>query len=366
MRQCSEEMSPRMTGMGPAVGLDDAASHPARVDESSEMVGESLAMREVARQIEVVASTDATVLVLGETGTGKELVARAVHASSARNGGPLVTLNCAALQPNLVESELFGHERGAFTGALGRRSGRFELAHRSSIFLDEIGELPIAVQPKLLRLLQERRFERLGGSRTLHCDVRIIAATHRDLAEMTRDGSFREDLFYRLNVFPIVLPPLRERSADIPLLARHFLARLARRAGRRPPELTEHALGALQSYPWPGNIRQLENVLERAFILGKGAELDVVPPVAPSAARARPSGAPPPVASLEEIARAHIVSVLSSTRGVVGGPCGAAARLGMKRSTLVFRLKKLGISHVARKRSASSEPDTGTEHFGAK
>jgi formate hydrogenlyase transcriptional activator len=304
------------------------------------IVGTSRALVEVLEQVEMVASTPTTVLILGETGTGKELISKAIHARSPRANSPLVKVNCSAIPSTLLESELFGHERGAFTGATSRRIGRFEQAERGSIFLDEIGELPLEVQPKLLRLLQEREYQRLGSNRTEAADVRLIVATHRDLHDMCKAQTFRADLFYRLNVFPIRLPALRDRREDIPLLVAHFVMRLARRLGKDVRAVSAAALRTLQSHDWPGNVRELENVLERAVIRSTGAELEVDC----GNGFEGYGGAPrTPDQSFEAAARAHIVSVLQSTRGVVGGPNGAAARLGLKRSTLNFKLKKLGI-----------------------
>jgi formate hydrogenlyase transcriptional activator len=308
------------------------------------IVGTSRALVDVLQQVELVAPTPTTVLILGETGSGKELIAKAIHAKSPRSGAELVKMNCSAIPSALLESELFGHERGAFTGAVSRRIGRFEQAERGSIFLDEIGELPLEVQPKLLRLLQEREYQRLGSSRTEQADVRLIVATHRDLHGMCKAASFRADLFYRLNVFPIRLPPLRERREDIPLLVAHFVLQLVRRLGKEVRTVSAAALRTLQAYDWPGNVRELENVLERAVIRSTGPELEV------DCNDGFDSHGPSPRAldqSFEGAARAHIVSVLRSTNGVVGGPNGAAARLGLKRSTLNFKLKKLGIAPAA-------------------
>jgi formate hydrogenlyase transcriptional activator len=312
------------------------------------IVGTSRALVDVLQQVELVAPTPTTVLILGETGSGKELIAKAIHAKSPRSGAELVKMNCSAIPSTLLESELFGHEKGAFTGAVSRRVGRFEQAERGSIFLDEIGELPLEVQPKLLRLLQEREYQRLGSNRTEQADIRLIVATHRDLHCMCKAATFRADLFYRLNVFPIRLPPLRERREDIPLLVAHFVTQLARRLGKDVHTVSSAALRALQAHDWPGNVRELENVLERAVIRSTGSELEV------DCANGFESHGASPCApaqnfdqSFEAATRAHIVSVLRSTNGVVGGPNGAAARLGLKRSTLNFKLKKLGIEPVA-------------------
>ena len=313
-----------------------------------EIVGESAALRRVLKQVETVAPTDSTVLIRGETGTGKELVARALHELSPRRERTFVKLNCAAIPTGLLESELFGHERGAFTGAVSQKIGRFELAHQGTLFLDEVGDIPLELQPKLLRVLQEQEFERLGGTKTIKVDVRLASATHRDLARCVADGRFREDLYYRLNVFPVVLPPLRERPDDIPRLVRHFTQRFARRMGRRIETIPSAVMEALVRYPWPGNVRELQNIIERAVILSPGTSLQV--PVGDL----RPSSSPLPsggeasgvrgAATLADAEREHILGVLRETGWVVGGPKGAAARLGMKRSTLQWKMKKLGIS----------------------
>jgi formate hydrogenlyase transcriptional activator len=316
----------------------------ARTDHNfGEVVGESAVLRRVLNEVETVAPTSSTVLIRGETGTGKELIARAVHELSPRQGRTFVKLNCAAIPTGLLESELFGHEKGAFTGAVTQKVGRFELADQGTLFLDEVGDIPPELQPKLLRVLQEREFEHLGGTRTLKVDVRLVAATHRDLAKMVAEGRFREDLYYRLNVFPVVLPPLRERRDDIPLLVRHFTQQFARRMGRRIETIPSAVMEALVRYPWPGNVRELQNVIERAVILSPGPSLQVPPGALQPAA----TQAPVPVAAavtLADAEREHILSALRETDWVVGGPKGAAARLGMKRSTLQKKMQKLGIS----------------------
>jgi formate hydrogenlyase transcriptional activator len=310
-----------------------------------EIVGESAALRRVLKQVETVAPTDSTVLIRGETGTGKELVARALHELSPRKDRTFVKLNCAAIPTGLLESELFGHEKGAFTGAISQKVGRFELAHKGTLFLDEVGDIPPELQPKLLRVLQEQEFERLGSTRTVKVDVRLAAATHRDLARMVADGRFREDLYYRLNVFPVVLPPLRERPDDIPRLVRHFTQRFARRMGRRIEAIPSAVLEALVRYPWPGNVRELQNVIERAVILSPGPSLQV--PLSDLQPAAAPAPAPAAAAvTLADAEREHILGALRETGWVVGGPKGAAARLGMKRSTLYKKMKKLGISRL--------------------
>jgi formate hydrogenlyase transcriptional activator len=308
-----------------------------------EIVGESATLRRVLNQVEAVATTDATVLILGETGTGKELIARALHDLSPRRERTFVKLNCAAIPTGLLESELFGHEKGAFTGAIAQKVGRFELAHRGTLFLDEVGDVPPELQPKLLRALQEQEFERLGSSRTIRVDVRLVAATNHDLAQMIGEGRFRNDLYYRLNVFPVVLPPLRDRPEDIPRLARHFTQRFARRMGRAIETIPAAVMDALVAYAWPGNVREMQNVIERAVILSPGRSLRVpLGDLQPTATQAQvPAGEPVTLADAE---REHILGVLRETHWVVGGPKGAAAHLGMKRSTLQKKMKKLSIS----------------------
>jgi formate hydrogenlyase transcriptional activator len=308
-----------------------------------EIVGKSAALRRVLKQVETVAPTGSTVLIQGETGTGKELIARALHELSPRKDRAFVKLNCEAIPTGLLESELFGHEKGAFTGAIAQKIGRFELAHQGILFLDEVGDVPPELQPKLLRVLQEQEFERLGSTKTIKVDVRLVAATHRDLAKMVAEGRFREDLYYRLNVFPLVLPPLRERPDDIPRLVRHFTQRFARRMGRRIETIPSAALDALVRYPWPGNVRELQNVIERAVILSPGSSLQVpLGDLQPASAHAPVPGASP--STLADAERNHILSVLRETEWVLAGPNGAAARLGMKRTTLQSKMKKLGIS----------------------
>jgi formate hydrogenlyase transcriptional activator len=308
-----------------------------------QIVGESPVLHRVLKLAETVAPTGSTVLIRGETGTGKELVARAIHDLSPRRDRTFVRLNCAAIPTGLLESELFGHEKGAFTGAIGQKAGRFELAHHGTLFLDEVGDIPLELQPKLLRVLQEQEFERLGSTRTIRVDVRLVAATNRDLARMVADGQFRSDLYYRLDVFPLLLPPLRERSDDIPGLVRHFAQRFAQRMGRRIETIPSDVMEALVRYPWPGNIRELQNVIERAVILSPGPSLQVpLGDLQPA-----PGVAEEPTAeavTLADAEREHIVGVLRGTGWVVGGPDGAAARLGMRRSTLQWKIKKLGIS----------------------
>jgi formate hydrogenlyase transcriptional activator len=310
-----------------------------------DIVGKSAALRRVLQQVETVAPTDATVLITGETGTGKELIARAIHQLSSRRPHAFVKLNCAAIPTGLLESELFGHERGAFTGAIAQRIGRFELANHGTVFLDEIGEIPLELQPKLLRVLQDREFERLGSTRTLRTDARLIAATNRDLAALVDEQQFRADLFYRVNVFPVHVPALRERPEDIPLLVRHFAQQFARRMHKTIETIPSDTMQGLIRYPWPGNIRELQNIIERAVIVSPGPVLQV--PVADLHPRAAPAG-PMPQDTLEEAERQHILAVLKATKWVVGGPNGAAVRLGVKRSTLQFRMGKLGIARSGR------------------
>jgi len=328
-----------------------------------EVVGESAVLRRVLKDVETVAPTGSTVLIRGETGTGKELIARALHELSPRQGRTFVKLNCAAIPTGLLESELFGHEKGAFTGAVSQKVGRFEVADRGTLFLDEVGDIPPELQPKLLRVLQEQEFERLGGTKTIKVDVRLVAATHRDLARMVAESRFREDLFYRLNVFPLVLPPLRERRDDIPRLVRHFTQHFARRIGRRIEIIPSAVMDVLVRYSWPGNVRELQNVIERAVILSPGPSLQVPPgDLQPPGVKSQESGVsgqgsssvtpdscpltPGKAVTLADAEREHIVAALRETGWVVGGPKGAAARLGMKRSLLYWKMKKLGISRT--------------------
>jgi formate hydrogenlyase transcriptional activator len=309
-----------------------------------EIVGESHALRRVLKQVETVAPTDATVLILGETGTGKELIARAIHSLSGRRERTFVKLNCAAIPSGLLESELFGHERGAFTGAITQKIGRLELAHRGTLFLDEVGDIPLELQPKLLRALQEKEFERLGSTRTIPVDVRLIAATNRDLAAMVQAREFRSDLFYRLKVFPIEVPPLRVRADDIPILVHHFVAKHARRMNRVIETIPAETMLALQRWSWPGNVRELENLLERAVILSRGPVLRVPLSELTSPEASEPAAGPAVFSSLEATEREHILKVLRDTHGVIAGAEGAAARLGLKRTTLNSKMRKLGIS----------------------
>ncbi len=304
-----------------------------------EIIGGADVMQRVFRDIEMVAATDATVLVFGETGTGKELIARAIHTRSRRRDAVMIKVNCGAIPAALAESELFGHEKGAFTGAIQRKPGRFALAHNGTIFLDEIGELPLDMQVKLLRVLQEREFEPVGATRPTQVNVRVIAATNRDLHDAVRRGAFREDLFYRLNIFPIQVPPLRERQADVPPLARHFVLEFARRMGKPARQIGVEAMRQLTAYPWPGNVRELANVLERAVILCDG------PAILEQhlGTLARQPAPPASFLTLRDVERQHILRALEQTRGVLAGPNGAARLLGMRRSTIWSRMKKLGI-----------------------
>jgi formate hydrogenlyase transcriptional activator len=319
-----------------------------------EIVGDSPALTEVLGQVRTVAETDSTALILGETGTGKELIARAIHNASPRRQKTFVKLNCSAIPTGLLESELFGHEKGAFTGAIARRLGRMELADRGTLFLDEIGDIPVELQPKLLRALQEREFERLGSTQTIRADIRLIAATHRDLSQMVADRAFRSDLYYRLNVFPVRLPPLRERGEDIPRLVRHFAQKHAQRMNRQIDTIPAETMRALREWHWPGNVRELENFIERAVILSRGSVLNVpvseLRAAAPQASPAPTPGSSPVVPqprTLEESEREYILKVLRETRGVLSGSNGAAARLGLKRTTLQGKMRKLGISRDA-------------------
>ena len=315
-----------------------------------EIVGRSAALQRVLRQVEVVAPTDSGVLIQGETGTGKELIARAIHNLSSRRDRPFVKLNCAAIPSGLLESELFGHEKGAFTGAIMRKAGRFEVADKGTLFLDEVGDIPLELQPKLLRVLQEHEFERLGSTRTQQVDVRVIAATHRDLRQMGEEGTFRTDLFYRLHVFPLSVPPLRDRREDIPILVRHYVDKYARRMNRRIETIPSHAMEVFANYSWPGNVRELQNFIERAVILSPGSLLR--PPLAElkqaalpkaelkQAALPNPNSKP---STAEDVERDRVLQAIRASNWVIGGPNGAAARLGMKRTTLAYRILRLNI-----------------------
>jgi len=304
------------------------------------IVGRSAALRRVLRQLEVVAPTDSGVLIQGETGTGKELIAEAIHNRSARRVRTFIKVNCAAIPSGLLESELFGHEKGAFTGAIMRKPGRFELADKGTLFLDEVGDIPLELQSKLLRVLQEREFERLGSTRTQKVDVRVIAATHRDLKQMVCEGTFRSDLYYRLHVFPLTVPPLRDRREDIPLIVRHFVEKYSQRMNRHIETISSRAWEALTNYAWPGNVRELQNFIERAVILSPGTSLR-----APLEELIQETVeiSQPNLSTLEEMEREHVLRALKESNWITGGPKGAAAKLGMKRTTLAYRIRKLGI-----------------------
>jgi transcriptional regulator with GAF, ATPase, and Fis domain len=310
------------------------------------IIGDSAALESVLEQVEQVAPTDSTVLIEGETGTGKELIAHAIHNASERFGRPFITLNCAAIPLDLLESELFGHEKGAFTGAIVQKIGRFEMADKGTLFLDEVGDMPPALQPKLLRILQEQEFERLGSGRTHKVDVRLVAATNRDLAKMVARGQFRSDLYYRLNVFPIMLPPLRERREDIPALVTHFVKMFSRRMGKQVDSIPPETMAAFQSYSWPGNIRELQNLVERAVILSQDGVLPnplhkkQTEPMFPSQ---HPTRNFPSLLTLEDADRTLISETLEQAGWIVGGPRGAAAKLGLKRTTLLAKMRRLGV-----------------------
>jgi formate hydrogenlyase transcriptional activator len=311
-----------------------------RADESTrfqQIVGNSPALESVLEQVQLVGPTDSTVLILGETGTGKELIAHAVHSVSARCGRPFLKLNCAAIPSELLESELFGHERGAFTGAVTQRLGRFETANGGTLFLDEIGDMPLTLQAKLLRVLQEQEFERLGSTITRRADVRIVAATNQDLGTLIADKQFRPDLYYRLNVFPIALPPLRERVSDIPPLVWHFVEEYGARMSKQISRISNDSMDALKSYPWAGNIRELQNLIERAVILTRSDVLELPPLPSLILTKKEP-------VTLRESERHHLLQALEATNWVVGGPFGAAASLGMPRTTLMYKMQKHGIS----------------------
>jgi formate hydrogenlyase transcriptional activator len=316
--------------------VDELPSEPS----FEEIVGRSPALQRVLRNVEVVAPTDSGVLIQGETGTGKELIAQAIHNRSARRDRPFIKVNCAAIPSGLLESELFGHEKGAFTGAVMRKPGRFEVADKGTLFLDEVGDIPLEVQSKLLRVLQEHEFERLGSTRTQQVNVRVIAATHRDLKQMVEEGTFRSDLYYRLHIFPLVVPPLRDRREDIPLVVRHFVDKYARRMNRHIEAIPAKTMEVFTNYAWPGNVRELQNFIERAVILSPGttlrAPLDELK-------QETPQGSQTNLSTLEEMEREHVLRALRESNWVTGGPNGAAARLGMKRTTLAYRIRKLKI-----------------------
>jgi len=327
--------------MAAYVGPYERFGEPDRSQRRFEQViGNSSALEEVLEQVERVAPADSTVLIQGETGTGKELIAKAIHNISSRCGRSFVKLNCAAIPLDLLESELFGHEKGAFTGAIAQRIGRFELADKGTLFLDEVGDIPPALQPKLLRVLQEQEFERLGSTVTHRVDVRLVAATNRDLGEMAKRGAFRNDLYYRLNVFPILLPPLRARSEDIPALVTHFVEILSQRIGKQIEQIPPETMAALSSYSWPGNIRELQNLIERAVILSNDGVLpNPLPAVRTHSVIASTAGT-----TLRDSEHALILHTLEAAGWVIGGRKGAAAKLGLKRTTLIHKMKKLGIS----------------------
>jgi formate hydrogenlyase transcriptional activator len=338
-------------------GIEDGASAKVKADPHEfsgrglpRIIGDSPALRHVLSMVRLVAPTGSTVLISGETGTGKELIAEAIHKCSDRPKGPFVKVNCAAIPAGLLESELFGHVRGAFTGAVGRNIGRFERANHGTLFLDEIGDLPLELQPKLLRVLQEKQFERLGNSATIHTDVRVVCATNRNLLEMVNERQFRADLFYRLSVFPIEVPPLRERPEDIRLLAHHFAMGYAARMGRRYTSISEGFMEGLAQHTWPGNIRELQNFVERSAILSTGAVLSgsLPEPIPTDSSKSN---------ALVEAQRALILQVLEQAEGVVGGRNGAAARLGMRRTTLIYKMQRLGINH--RQNSVLRMPGAG-------
>jgi formate hydrogenlyase transcriptional activator len=317
-----------------------------------QIIGNSPALESVLEQVERVAPTDSTVLIQGETGTGKELIAHAIHNLSSRCGRSFVRLNCAAIPLDLLESELFGHEKGAFTGAIAQKIGRFELADKGTLFLDEVGDIPPALQPKLLRVLQEQEFERLGSTRTHQVDVRLVAATNRNLMEMANRGEFRSDLYYRLNVFPVMLPPLRDRREDIPTLVNHFAEIYGRRMSRQIDHIPPATLSALTSYHWPGNIRELQNLIERAVILSKDGVLPNPLGAGGTSAIGSPAAAATPApTTLKDSERILILQTLESAGWVIGGPNGAATKLGLKRTTLIHKMQKLGISRSSQQRS---------------
>jgi len=353
-----EDQQPPEQARGPSLPsvLDNQVQKTLRLDEPLRpevqfegIIGRSQSLREVFAQLKIVAPTDSTVLLLGETGTGKELVARALHKRSSRRDRPFVRVNCAAIPSGLLESELFGHERGAFTGAIARKIGRFELANGGTIFLDEIGDIPLELQPKLLRVLQEQEFERLGSAQTLRVNVRIVAATSRNLLQMVADREFRGDLYYRLNVFPIRLPGLRERSEDIPLLVNHFVQTCVRRMQKTVDHVSMESVDELRRYSWPGNVRELQNLIERAVILSPGKLLRL--PLSElnqpdSFAHVQGPGATSQGVTLKDAEREHIIQALAQTNWIIGGLKGAAARLGLKRTTLISKMQRLGISRA--------------------
>jgi formate hydrogenlyase transcriptional activator len=322
----------------------------------SDLIGSSTRFRAVLEQVNMVAPVDSAVLIRGETGTGKEVIAQTIHEASPRRNNNFVAINCAAIPAALLESELFGHERGAFTGAVSQRMGRFQSADRGTLFLDEIGDLPLELQPKLLRVLQEQEFEPLGGNRTVRVNVRVIAATNQNLEAMVEERKFRADLYYRLNIFPITLPPLREREDDIPLLVAHFVRKFAERVGKSIDSIPDDVMEALQQHHWPGNIRELQNFIERSLIMATGRVLR------PSLEALNPPQAQPPARTLADAERVHILATLRETNGVVGGAGGAAARLGLPRTTLIAKMQKLGLSKESPQRAENDEDDAPAFH----
>jgi len=347
-------------GVFPSPGINEQASNERRFEQ---LIGNSPALETVLEQVGRVAPTNSTVLIQGETGTGKELIARAIHSTSPRYGRPFVKLNCAAIPMDLLESELFGHEKGAFTGAIAQKIGRFELADKGTLFLDEVGDIPTALQPKLLRVLQEQEFERLGSTRTHQVDVRLVAATNRDLSEMVAKREYRSDLYYRLNVFPLTLPPLRERREDIPDLVTHFVEKFSRRMCKEIEHIAPATMATLCSYNWPGNIRELQNLIERAVILASDG---VLPNPLPQEVTDTIAFTAPPT-TLRDSERALILETLEQVGWVIGGARGAAAKLGVKRTTLIHRMKKVGISRATHQRRVDAsngvaeyvQPDSG-------
>ena len=322
-----------------------------------QLIGTSPALETVLEQVERVSPTDSTVLIQGETGTGKELIARAIHNISSRCGRPFIKLNCAAIPFDLLESELFGHEKGAFTGAIAQKVGRFEMADKGTLFLDEVGDIPLALQPKLLRVLKEQEFERLGSGRTHQVDVRLVAATHRNLVDMVKRTEFRSDLYYRLNVFPVVLPPLRARHEDIPALVSHFVELFGRKMGKQIEEIPEVTMSALCAYSWPGNIRELQNMIERAVILANDGILsNPLPSTATEVITVSPTQS-----TLKDSERALILRALEDAGWMIGGPTGAAAMLGLKRTTLISKMKKLGISRPRPQRNVDASGAQGLQ-----
>jgi len=319
----------------PVMSFEDSAEI-----NQGELIGSSACFQAALKRVGIVAPTDSSVLIQGETGTGKELIAKAIHNQSSRRHGPFVKMNCASIPAELLESELFGHEKGAFTGAIAQTTGRFQLAHKGTLFLDEIGDLPLQLQPKLLRVLQEQEFERLGSARTIKVDVRIVTATNQDLTRMVQDRQFRADLYYRLNVFPICLPPLRDRAGDVPSLVRHFVRKYSRRLQRNIEHIPDEALDVLKHHDWPGNIRELQNFIERAVLMSTGADLDA--PLAELTSVPKAS-AESTNRTLAEAERDHILDVLGETNWLVGGKDGAAVRLGLPRTTLIHKMHRLGI-----------------------